>query len=431
MSSTQTKFSDRDARIAKRLLEIFEPRIEASKRRLDGQSFGVATGQIDPAVRQSKARLIFSLDFGDEYFKAKRKRLQEASAQGFDVRVYPVFFLDDFVFYLSALHKGWRRWDGPLDEAIRVLCKIMLLDLSHSMNILMDKLSSDTMSELETLEGTFSSEIKARYDSIHAVIKAASQSTEELSRKADETLSAVAATHKRPEEVLAQVSDIAEATRSVSAATAQIAEETSLSTQAVGTAGEDCKRILDSLTTLGGATKQIGSVVDVIRRIASQTSLLALNATIEAARAGEAGRGFSVVAGEVKALARETDKATQAIGEKVDQVTEAGRSIEEAVGFLNATLAELKGSARTISQAIEEQACISADMAERSGASLTGVREIADHALMVEGLASQAAALAQQVEERLASATRLADEFKGSAIGFVQTVAQKRAQKLN
>ena len=73
------------------------------------------------------------------------------------------------------------------------------------------------------------------------------------------------------------------------------------------------------------AAQKIGDVVKLISNIAGQTNLLALNATIEAARAGEAGRGFSVVASEVKSLAIQTAKATEEVAAQIDRVLDGGR----------------------------------------------------------------------------------------------------------
>ena len=85
----------------------------------------------------------------------------------------------------------------------------------------------------------------------------------------------------------------------------------------------EAERTSQAIRSLDEAAKHIGSVVDLISKIASQTNLLALNATIEAARAGEAGRGFAVVASEVKSLANQTSHATEEISSQVAAIQQA------------------------------------------------------------------------------------------------------------
>jgi methyl-accepting chemotaxis protein len=110
-----------------------------------------------------------------------------------------------------------------------------------------------------------------------------------------------------------------------------------------------------TIDALAKAANQIGDIVTVINNIASQTNLLALNATIEAARAGEAGRGFSVVASEVKALATQTGKSTGQIGAKVAEIQATTREVVAALSNVAEAINQLSDVTGSVSETIELQ----------------------------------------------------------------------------
>ncbi|WP_298884921.1 methyl-accepting chemotaxis protein [uncultured Bradyrhizobium sp.] len=147
----------------------------------------------------------------------------------------------------------------------------------------------------------------------------------------------------------------------------QVDEANRITSAAVGQA----QRTNELVAALSGAASRIGEVIKMITAVAEQTNLLALNATIEAARAGEAGRGFAVVASEVKALSAQTAKATDEIGTQITQMQAATEASVEAIQQIGSTISRLSEISTTIAAAVEEQGAATREIAR-------GVQQAAD-----------------------------------------------------
>jgi methyl-accepting chemotaxis protein len=132
-------------------------------------------------------------------------------------------------------------------------------------------------------------------------------------------------------------------------------KEVERSSEIVGTAMKKMGEVEEVTDSLSHHAEAIQSIVTLIRRIAGQTNLLALNATIEAARAGEAGRGFTVVAQEVKALASQTAQATEDIAQQIASVQTAARKSATANDAVRHIVDRVRVSSGAIQEAMDNQ----------------------------------------------------------------------------
>ncbi len=150
---------------------------------------------------------------------------------------------------------------------------------------------------------------------------------------------------------------------------------------------------------LGDAAKEISNVTQVITDIAEQTNLLALNATIEAARAGEAGKGFAVVASEIKSLASQTADATQSIREKIEGIQNSTDETVHEVGKISVVIAEVDNIVNEIAHAIEDQSDTATEVAKNIEQASIGISEVNENVAQSSQVASEIATDIARVDQ--------------------------------
>jgi methyl-accepting chemotaxis protein len=228
-----------------------------------------------------------------------------------------------------------------------------------------------------------------------------------LTRTAETTESLSGEVAGASEEASANMQSVVAATEELSASVDEIRRQVRESNRIAEDAVEQAVRTDERIGKLSRAAGQIGDVVKLITAIAEQTNLLALNATIEAARAGEAGRGFAVVASEVKSLATQTAKATDEISSHIAGMQEATQESVSAIKEIGNTIGQISTIASTITTAIEQQSSATQEIAQSIQNVAAGTQQVAGNITQVNRGATETGEASGEV---LNSARNLSSE---------------------
>jgi methyl-accepting chemotaxis protein len=219
--------------------------------------------------------------------------------------------------------------------------------------------------------------------------------TESVSSTTSQAATAAAASTQTASNMQAVAAGAEELAASVSEISRQAADALSISTKAVAQADETNTIV----SGLAQAAQKIGDVVKLINNIAEQTNLLALNATIEAARAGEAGRGFAVVASEVKSLATQTSKATEEISGQIAEVQNSTTSAVTVIETISQTISRINEISAAIAASVEEQSSVTQSISQNMQVAARGVSDINASVGEIATVTQQVDAATRKVKE--------------------------------
>ncbi|AVO55883.1 methyl-accepting chemotaxis protein [Ectopseudomonas mendocina] len=281
--------------------------------------------------------------------------------------------------------------DGDLRVRLDVLSKDELGKLSHAFNRFLDKLQP-----LIKEVGRVTDEVADSAKSLAGLAAANDRLISSEHAAVDQVSTAATEMSVAVHEVARNAQNAADAARNAEQQSREGAQVVGATIHSIRQLAQEVESASDTIQTLEQETANIGAVLAVIKGIAEQTNLLALNAAIEAARAGEQGRGFAVVADEVRALAARTQESTKDIQQMIERLQ---------TGVQNAVKATHSGSARA-RQSVEQAAGVDQAL------SVTGdsVQRINDMAAQIATACEEQSSVTEEIARNISDIRDLSNE---------------------
>ncbi len=204
---------------------------------------------------------------------------------------------------------------------------------------------------------------------------------------------------------------------------ATISQQAVAATDITRNANKHADDATTEIEALAGISASIGEIVSIIQAIAAQTNLLALNATIEAARAGETGRGFAIVAGEVKALAQRTAEATDQITDQVEKVQSHTDSVVGAIEKVITDIGEVTNATTLIASDLDERRTSTDEIKQDVMVAAERMRSVASDMAEVETIANQSNDAANDVGGKTGEVVEQTDALRREVHQFLRDVA--------
>nr|WP_243881684.1 methyl-accepting chemotaxis protein [Shewanella algae] len=286
--------------------------------------------------------------------------------------------------------------EGDLTKRLQVHGEDEIAQLGQAFNRFVDKLQHIIRDVT-----TATHEVQDASGSIHAQTQAIAAQLANHNNETDQVVTAITEMSSTAQEVAMNTTQVAEATHVASDEVAKAQECVDTSLTEISTLMAEINSAADHIQSLNEQSQKINSVLSVIGGIAEQTNLLALNAAIEAARAGEQGRGFAVVADEVRSLASRTQASTLEINE---MLSELHRLVSQAVSAM-------EESQQSCHRSVESSRLIS----ESLGAVTSSVTSINDMSTQIATAATEQSSVTEEINRNIYAIQEIVAELLHSS----------------
>ena len=281
---------------------------------------------------------------------------------------------------------------------------------------------ADRQREIERLVGSFDDEVARLLQSVELKMSKVQDTAQDLTRIADDAREQAQSTVVNSESMSGNVDTVAQSAEEMEVSINEITQQVTTVSGVIVDANRDATDANGKVSELAGTAERIGDVIALIQDIAEQTNLLALNATIEAARAGEAGKGFAVVASEVKSLSDQTARATHEISAQVAEIQASTRNAVAAIDGIASTMNAVSDHAQDISAAMERQGAATTEINHNVRQATSSTGGVSRSIAVVTGRIDETSTAANDVEQMARETAGEVDELKRAVVNFLDTV---------
>jgi methyl-accepting chemotaxis protein len=375
--------------------------------------------QVWPAIQKrhaAGAKIQTSIDAVGTHLGEDAKNSQAAAASQVRtvVTTTVIILLVSMIALIGLSILITRRITRPLGSAVTVLGRVAQGDFTGSLALTSNDELGDLSEALDSAVGDVReamSTIRASATALTEASRAMTEVAAQVETSSATTSEEAVAASSAAGQVDGNVQAVAGAAEQMAASIREIAQNSTQAARVAAAAVEAAQRTGETIDKLGDSSQGIAGVLATITSIAEQTNLLALNATIEAARAGEAGKGFAVVASEVKDLAQETARATGDISARIEAITADTADAVQAIASIKGVIEEIAGYQTTIASAVEEQTATTHEMSRSVAEAAAGTSTINHNISTVAEAAGHATEGAQATQHSAEGLSRLADEL--------------------
>jgi heam-based aerotactic trancducer len=341
-------------------------------------------------VTQKKYLLSIFTDKIDEEFVMWRVKIGDVHNR---INLPPFYYLSSYqTMYDEILPRIFQHYRKKPEQALRLSLALLRI-FSFDQQVVMASYIQSYVSEIDK-----KAELEKAYEEIDSLQRRVSEASQALAATSEETAASAAQMHEATELISHNAGDAAEFSQKVDSLAQEGSQKVQQISERILGLADMTGQMQEKMMELDHSSARIANITDVIKEIASQTNLLALNAAIEAARAGDSGRGFGVVAEEVKKLANHSEQSVKEISEMITVTKQNTVAVNKAIAETTKAMQNAAAEAQEVVSRFGE-------IMSAINSSIQQVREIASQ---IDSLTMTAGQIGAASEDVANSATSLA-----------------------